>query len=150
MNLIPEIRKALQFAAIGFAITAIVIGFIAVYHFGFHDIHPIDRENDLVRLPGMILIPSLGLAMLFSLSAVASSTLKNGASFMQSLIVIAGATLISVFATQPRIRTKAVDPDAWLETAIPIATAAVATLAMLIYKRLSLPQKRDDELNIEL
>jgi len=150
MNLEPGIRKSLQFAAIGFAIPAIVIGLIAFYHFAFHDIHPMDRENDLVRLPAMILIPSLGLAMLFGLSAFASLAPKHGMSFIRSLIVVASATLIAVFTTQPRIRRKTVDPDAWLETAIPIAVALIATLAILIYNRRSTPQKGDDELNIDL
>jgi UDP-N-acetylmuramyl pentapeptide phosphotransferase/UDP-N-acetylglucosamine-1-phosphate transferase len=88
--------------------------------------------------------------MLFGLSAFASLAPKNGMSFIRSLIVIASATLIAVFATQPRIRRKTVDPDAWLETAIPIAVALIATLAILIYNRRSTPQKGDDELNIDL
>ena len=139
MNLQHRIRKSLQFAAIGLAIPAIVIGLIAFYHFAFHDIPPMDRENDLARLPAMILIPSLGLALIFGLSAFASFSSKPGMSLIRSLIVISGATLMAVFATQPRIGRKTVDPNAWLETAIPITVALIATLAILISNRRSAP-----------
>lgn len=150
MNLTRGIQRSLQFAAIGLAIPAIMIGLIAIYHFTFHDIHPMDRENDLARLPAMILIPSFGLALLFGLSAFASFAPNHGMSFIRSLIVVAGATAIAVFATQPRIRRKTVDPDAWLETAIPIAVALIATLAILISNRRTTPQNGGEELNINL
>ena len=149
MNIERGTRKSLQFAAFGFAIPVIVIGLLALYHFTVHDIHPMDQQNDLARLPAMILIPSFGLALVFGLSAFASFTWNHGLSFIRSLIGVAGATLIAVFATQPRVRRKTVDPDAWLETAIPIAVALIATMAILIYNKRMTPLKSSDELNMK-
>lgn len=135
MDLERGIQKSLKYAAVGFAIPVVVLGTFSIYHFTFHDIHPMDRANDLARLLAMMIIPSLGLAILFGLSAFGSFAPNKGMSFMRSLIVVAGATLIAVFVTQPRIRRKTVDPDAWPETAIPIAVACIATIAVLLYKK---------------
>jgi len=149
MKIEPRMRKSLRFAAIGFAIPAIVLGLMVGYHFAFHDIHPLDRANDLARVPVMILVPSVGIAILFGLSAFASSASTNGMSFVQSLIGIAGATLMSVVATRPRIRRANADPDGWLETAIPIGVALFATLAIIIYNKQSQPPKGGDELDLD-
>ena len=135
MNIERGFRKSLQYAAIGFAIPVAVIGLIAIYHFTFHDIHPMDRDNDLASLPAMILIPSLGLALLFGLSAFGSFSPRHGLTFVRSLIIVVGSTLIAVIATQPRVRHRAVDPNAWLETAIPLATALIATIFVLFYSK---------------
>ena len=146
MNIKRGFLKSLQYAAIGFAIPATVIGLIAIYHFTFHDIHPIDRENDIARLPAMMLIPSLELALLFGLSAFASFAPKRGMIFIRSLIIVAGATMIAVFAMRPRFRRKTVDPEAWLEAAIPIAAALIATIAVLLHNKWS----RSKEIAIEI
>lgn len=135
MNIERGIQKSLLFAALGFAIPAGVIGLIAIYHFSFHEIHPMDRANDLARLPGMILIPSLGLGILFGLSAFASHAPNCGMTFIRSLIVVAGATLIAILATRPRVRYKAIDPNAWMETVIPLSVAIVATIVVFSYAR---------------
>ncbi len=135
MNVERGIQSFLLFAALGFAIPAGVIGLIAFYHFSFHEIHPMDRANDLARLPGMILIPSLGLGILFGLSIVASSTSNRGMTFIQSLIVVAAATLNAILATRPTVRHKAIDPNAWMETVIPLSAAIVATVVVFSYAR---------------
>ncbi len=135
MNIERGMRKTLQYSALGFAIPAVVIGLIAIYHFTFHDIHPMDRENDIARLPAMILIPSLGLAILFGLSAFGSFTPQRGLTFVRSLIIVAGTTLIAVFATQPLAYRKTVDPNAWLKTAIPLVAALIATTFVLLYNK---------------
>ena len=140
-NLERGIRKSLQYAAIGFVIPATVTGLIWLYRFAFLDIHPRDRELDLALLPDVVFGPSIGIALLFGLSAFASFAPNGGMAFTRSLIVVAGATLIAVFATQPRVRRKTThpDPNAWLEVAIPIAVAVVATLAILIYAKRDTP-----------
>ena len=150
MNLEHGIRKSLQYAAIGFAIPAGFIGLIAIYHFTFHDIHPMDRANDLARLPALILIPSIGLAMLFGMAAFGSFAPKDGIPFIRSLIVISAATMIAVFATRPRIPRKTVDPNSWTETVIPLAAALIATISILLYNKWLPSQKDGDELNTKL
>jgi cytochrome bd-type quinol oxidase subunit 2 len=150
MNLERGIRKSLKYAAFGFTIPIVVIGLIAFYHFTFHDIHPIDRSNDLARLPAMMLVPSIGLAILFGLAAFGSFTPNYGISFIRSFIVISAATMIAVFATRPRIPRKTVDPNAWVETAIPLAVALIATIAILICNTLTPSQKDGDELKPKL
>ena len=126
-----------MYAAIGSATPAIAIAASAICHFSFHDIHPIDRKNDLARLPALILIPSSGLALLFGLAAFGSHRAKHGLSFTRSLIVISIATLIAVFATRPRVQRKSVEPDVWMEVVIPIAVALIATIGILLYNKLT-------------
>lgn len=106
-----------------------------------------DRENDLARLPAIILIPSFGLAMLFGLGALGSFTPKNGMPFIRSLMVISAATLIAVLVTRPRVARRTVDPNAWMETAIPLAVALISTLVILTYNQLTVSQKDDNGLN---
>ena len=128
-------RRTMQYATAGFAIPAIFIGLLAFVHFNFREIHPIDQQNDLTRLPAMILIPSFGLATLFALAAIGSNAASRGLSFTRSLMFIAAATLIAVFATRPRVQRKTVEPDAWMETAIPISVALVATIIAVLYNK---------------
>jgi Kef-type K+ transport system membrane component KefB len=130
MNIKRGIQKTFLFAAVGFTIPAGVIGLIAIYHFSFQEIHPIDRANDFARLPKMILLPSLGLGMLFGLSAFASYVPERGLTLIRSLIVIADAALIAVIATRPKVRYKSDDPNAWMETVIPISVSIVAAIVV--------------------
>ncbi len=143
MNIERGVCKSLQYSAVGFAIPAAIIGLIAIYHFTFHEIHPMDRQQDLARLPALILIPSCGLALLFGLAAFGAFTPTNGMSFIRSLIVISTAAMIAVFASRPRVPRKTVDPNAWLETAIPVTVAVIATIVVLLYYRWS-PFKNPD------
>jgi cytochrome bd-type quinol oxidase subunit 2 len=133
MDIKIKIGKSFQYAAVGFAISVVVIGLIAIYHFTFHEVHPIDRQNDLSRLPQIMLIPSVILGLLFGLSKFASSSHYRGLTLIRSLTVIVGAITIVFFSIRPRVHSKTVDPDAWLETAIPVATALITTIAVLIY-----------------
>ena len=99
----------------------------------FYDIHPIDRENDLVRLPLLILVSSTGLAVIFGLSGYASFAPKRGISFIRSLIIIAGLTAIGVYSIQPKVHRKTVEQGSSMEIAIPSAAALIATVAILFY-----------------
>ena len=135
MNLKRGIRNALRYAVLGFAISAVTLGMLAIYHFVFRDIHPMDREQDFARLPTLIVIVSLGLAALFALSAFGSFTPNRGLSFMHSLIIVSGATMVSVLVTRPQFPRKSINPNAWQETAIPIATAMIATIFVLSYDK---------------
>ncbi len=135
MNLKRGIRNALRYAGLGFAISAVTLGMLAIYHFVFRDIHPMDREQDFARLPTLIVIVSLGLAALFALSAFGSFTPNRGLSFMHSLIIVSGATMVSVLVTRPQFPRKSINPNAWQETAIPIATAMIATIFLLHYDK---------------
>ena len=81
---------------------------------------------NLRRLPLLILVPSTGLAILFGLSAYAAFAPNQGVSFIRSLTMIAGATAIAVFSTQPRVNRKTVEQGSWLEVAIPMAVAIIA------------------------
>ncbi len=145
MNLVCGLRKSLQYAAVGFAIPATVVGSIAMSHLTFHDIHPMDRENDLARLPTMILVPSLGLAVLFGLAAFASFTPRNGLSFIRALIAISAATLIGVAVTRPQMPRKTRDPNAWTEISIPLATALIATIVVLFFNERRPSQPKDGD-----
>ena len=141
MNAGLGIQRQLKFAVIGFAIPGLVIGLMAAYHFTFNDIHPLDRANDLAGLPMLILVPSIGLGMLFGLAAIGSSPPSKRVSFVRSLIVISATTAIAVFATRPRIDRKTVDPDTWVEVVVPVAAALVATISVLIYNKCLSPDK---------
>lgn len=129
------IRESLKRAALGFLIPVVVIGLYSILHLTCYEIHPIDRENDLRRLPFLILLPSTGLAILFGLSAYASFAPKQGVSFIRSLTVIAGATAIAVFSTPPKVNLKTVEQGSWVEIVFPMAVAIIATIAILIYSR---------------
>ena len=137
MNIKHGITQALRFGGIGFLIPASIVGLIAAYHFSFHDIHPMDREKDLAHLPMFVLVPSLGLAALFSLSAFATFTYNGPTSFMRSLAVVSGVTLVTVFATRPRFHLKTANPNGWMEIALPVAAAIVATIMVLLYNRMA-------------
>ena len=148
MKLDSRSGKMLTYSAVGFAIPAVVIGLIAIYRLTFHDIHPMDRQNDIARLPGIILIPSLGLALLFGLAALGSFTPTAGMSFIRSLLVISVPTTIAVFATRQSVPRRAIDPDAWMQTAIPVAVALITTIAVLLYNKwmASQPDKDTSEM----
>jgi peptidoglycan/LPS O-acetylase OafA/YrhL len=150
MNLERGIRKSLIYAAIGFAIPAIVIGLFAIYHFTCHDIHPMDRPDDLARLPALILIPSSGIAILFGMAAFAAFTPNNGITFLRSLIVVSAATMIAMLATRPGMSRKTDDPNAWLETVIPLAVGLFATMSILLYSLALRSQRDGDGANSEL
>lgn len=148
MNLKRGIRNALRYAVLGFAISAVTLGMLAIYHLAFSDIHPMDREQDFARLPTLILIISFGTAALFALSAFGSFAPNRGLSFLHSLIFVSSATLVSVLVTRPKVAIKSIAPNAWLETVIPIATAMVATICILYYdKARPMANRVDDEPN---
>ena len=128
-------RESLKHAALGFLIPVVGVGVYTILYLSFYEIHPIDRENDLRRLPLLILVPSTGLAILFGLSAYAAFAPNQGVSFIRSLTMIAGATAIAVFSTQPRVNRKTVEQGSWLEVAIPMAVAIIAAIAILVYSK---------------
>lgn len=144
MDVVHGLRKSLQYAAVGFAIPATVTGLIAMYHLAFHDIHPMDRENDLARLPAMILTLSFGLALLFGLAAFVSFAHRKGLSFIRALIVSSAAALIGVVVTRPRIPRKEIDPNAWTESVIPLIAALAATIVVLLISELRRSQRAGD------
>jgi hypothetical protein len=144
MNLESGLRKALKYSALGFAISAGTLAMLAIYHFTFHDIHPLDRQNDLARLPDLILVPSFGIAVLFGLSAFGSFTPKRGMKFIRSLTVISGATAIAVFVTREPVLRKTIDSNSWIETAIPIVVALSATIAVLVINKWSSTSDEDE------
>ena len=137
MNLKIGALEALRYAAIGFIIPASIVGLIAAYHFGFHDIHPIDRENDIAKLPMFMLLPLLGLAFLFALAGFATFTFNGGLTFMRSLSVISGVALVAVFASRPRLHFKTENPNVWLEVVMPVVAVLVATTVIMGYNRMA-------------
>ena len=62
MEIERGIQKSIKYAIVGFLIPVFSVGVYWIVYSMFYDIHPIDRENDLARLPLLILVPSTGLA----------------------------------------------------------------------------------------
>ncbi|MCP4777191.1 MAG: hypothetical protein GY880_23465 [Planctomycetaceae bacterium] len=133
MEIERGIQKSIKYAIVGFLIPVFSVGVYWIVYSMFYDIHPIDRENDLARLPLLILVPSTGLAVIFGLSGYASFAPKRGISFIRSLIIIAGLTAIAVYSIQPKVHRKTVEQGSSMEIAIPIAAALIATVAILFY-----------------
>jgi hypothetical protein len=135
MNLERGIAKALQYSVVGFMIPIVVICAATFWNLATNEVHPIDRENDIAQLPGMVLIPSIGIAILFGLSALGSFTPNRGLSFLRSLIFIAGSTLAVIYATysdNPKRGNEPIDPSPWItEIAIPMFVALMATTFVL-------------------
>ena len=137
MNLKRGVCKALKYGGVGFLIPVSIVGAIAAFHFGVHDIPPVDRENDIARLPMLMLLPSLGLAALFALSAFATFTFSGGLTFMRSLTIISSVALVAVFVSRPRLHFKTVNPNVWLEVVVPVVAVAVATTVIMTYNRMA-------------
>jgi len=133
MEIERGIQKSIKYAIVGFFIPVFSVGVYWIVYPMFYDIHPIDRENDLARLPLLILVSSTGLAVIFGLSGYASFAPKRGISFIRSLMIIAGLTAIAVYSIQPRVHRKNVEQDSSMEIAIPSAAALIATVAILFY-----------------
>lgn len=126
MNIARGIRKAILFGILGFLIPVVVIGGISVCVFVFTDIHPTDRQQDIERLPSTILYPAIGCSIGFALAAFASYTPHHGIKFLRSLLIVASFAVVALLLAQPHERNKVPDPNAWIETAVPLIAAVVA------------------------
>ncbi len=133
MNITRRIEKSLFFGMIGFLIPIVLFGLIAICIFTFVDIHPNDRQQDIQNLPATILIPAVGCAFIFALAGFAADESKSGISFIRSLMIVSSAILIAVIATAPRVRTKRIDPKAWIEVVVPIGIGILTSLVIVVY-----------------
>jgi len=145
MDFSRGLRKALLYALVGFVIPVAFLGLASMYHFMLRDINPRDRENDLARLPLVILTPSIGLASLFGLATLASFAPPDGPPFIRSLIIISAATLVGVVVIRPRPLRKMTDPHAWYAIVVPLGAALTATAILLLISGLKSHEKADGD-----
>ena len=131
MNVESGLRKAWAFGVIGFAITATLMSVLAAAYFVLVEIHPMDREKDLERLPGMILTPSFGIAALFWLAGLASSASKQSPTFYRAFIWISSPALIVLLMLPIQIRAAVGIPQRLLFAAAPFVAAVLMTVFLL-------------------
>ena len=131
MNFRRGFLYAFLFACVGFSIPALIIGLAAAYHFTFNEIHPMDRAEDLKRLPAIVLIPSVGMGLMFGLSAFCTFATARRIRFARAFIFIASAMILSMFLYSPPLNMKGTDPTAWKLTVYPIVAALMTTMVVL-------------------
>jgi membrane-anchored protein YejM (alkaline phosphatase superfamily) len=118
-------KRTLIWGATGFAIPIVVLGLVLGLPLVFGDDHPMDRENDIARLPVVMLIPSIGCAFVFVLAARATSVDVPRISLIQSISIIGLAVVVTLLLVTTGPRYKMFDPDSWIKVAAPIGVGLV-------------------------
>lgn len=131
MNIERGFRKSLLLGTTGFLVPVAVLGSVAACVFAFAGTHPMDRQQDIQRLPSMILTPAVGCGIVFALAAFASYTPDSGVNFIRSLLMIGSAVVLAILVTQPHTQYKMPDPNAWIELVVPLVTAVIVSAAIL-------------------
>ena len=134
MNIERGVQKSLLLGMAGFLIPVVILGTIKACVFAFGDIHPMDLQQDLQRLPFMILPPALGCGIVFAIAAFASYVPKSGVNFIQSLLIIGSVVVVAILA----VRYKMPGPSAWSETVVAIVAGIIASAVIIgvgVWKR---------------
>ena len=130
MNMQRKLRRALIWSLVGFAIPVVVLGMVFGFQLIFADVHPMDREQDIAKLPVQLLFPAIGCAFVFALAAYASGVNTPRLDFIRSLMIVSVVVVVAKLVVTPNPRYKMPDPNAWMEIVIPIV-AGLMTCGVL-------------------
>lgn len=121
------LSKIALLGALGFLIP---VAMLLPVHYAMDDIGFGSERRNLV---GTLLPPAFGCCVLFTLSAIASSVSKNGATFVQSLFLIGTTFILAYINLAPLHHYKSDEPPSGGTELIPIIAVAIMFSGLVIF-----------------